>query len=354
LAIRISEIAKPVVKDVATSIDQLGNKDGIVTPDEIALERAKLQTDKTGWDDSREAALVDIETFMTQSSGLATPDVSGDLTRLADCQRTVLQKMEEHSKPLSDGAHAALLARVQRLGYSEADLTKTLEYIRTKAPLNVNFQPDKLTSSGKPLVDSFLGDASYRNQYETKISSGRLDPVLGGQRDGWEKNLFLGIYHSVPFNPAERPKYGTMNPARNATGGANNHYGDCHFVLKPGIRDRATFTPFDSGARDASVVGTADHFEHILNQYQPDGNIKAIMDVALGRADHRTVQTYPYIEAQIHGPLDFAKDVAEVVVDVRYKGTAYEAKLREFCSKNNLPLHWNDQMNETADLALWK
>jgi hypothetical protein len=354
LAIRISEIPKPVVKDVATALDQAGNKDGILTENEVAAERTKLQTDKTGWDDGKEAALADIEKFMAQSAGLSAPDVSGDLTRLTDCQRNVLQKMEGNAKTLSDSQHGQLLARVQRLGYTEADLTQALEYIKTKAPLNVNFQPDKRTQNGAPLIDAFNGDSQYRNQFETKISSGSLAPTAGSARDGWERDLFFGVYQSVPFNPNERPKYGTMNPARNATGGSNPQYGDCHFVLKPGIRQRATFTPFDSGARNSSVVGTADHFEHILNQYQPDTNIKAIMDVALGRADHRTVQTYPYIEAQIHGPLDFSKDVAEVVADVKYKGTPYEAKLREFCSKNNIPLHWNDQQNETADLALWK
>jgi hypothetical protein len=270
---------------------------------------------------------------------------SGELARLDAVQRQVLAKMDANAAPLSDAAHAQLLARVERLGFSEADLEKALDYLGTKAPVTVAFVPDKETSDGTRLVDALARDGRWRNQFETGTSEGKLAPGAGGERDRWEKKLFMGLYQQQGLIPAQRPKYGTLDAAKNPTDGTMPQYGDAYFVLKPAVHARATFTPYDSAGHGPEIVGTAGHLEHVLNdwaKYAPATALAAVMNVALGKIDHAATPAEPYIETQIHGPLELSRDVESLVASSRYRGTPYEAKLRALAQRYGIPLTWND------------
>ena len=52
--------------------------------------------------------------------------------------------------------------------------------------------------------------------------------------------------------------------------------------------------------------------------------------------------TSPYVELQVHGPVEFAKDVARIVIDRKYEGSIYAKKLRLFAKKNGIPVWWHD------------
>jgi hypothetical protein len=58
----------------------------------------------------------------------------------------------------------------------------------------------------------------YRSQFETGTSNGGLTAHPGGDRWSWESRIFAGAYDDAPS--AERPKYGSLNFPRRATGGA--------------------------------------------------------------------------------------------------------------------------------------
>lgn len=299
------------------------------------------------------------------SADVASPvaDVSGDLSRLNDTQRAVLRDTAARAATHSAAAHAALLEKVKGLGFGEEALKTCLEYIRTKAPITINFNPDKRVAdtsapvgpdywsvtedpSGRRLIDALLADGSYRNQFETRNTSGSFAPYEGGCRDGWEKTIFAGGYHGHPLIPQERPKYGALNAVRDTNGGAAS-YGRCYFVLKDGVRGRTTFTPRNSSGCKENEVGTVDHFEHVLNAQ----DVAALVDIALGRRRRASLGWFggAYIEAQVHGPVEFDKDVAAVVVNTMFRGTEYETKLREFARKYRVPLQWTDGERVTDD-----
>lgn len=300
--------------------------------------------------------------------GDAVIDASGNLARLNDTQRAVLADVKVKAKERSDNARAALLALAQRNGYSEADVDRALEYIRTEAPITINFHPDKAlrqqtsrygaASADLPkyevavdretskLIDAFMVDGHYKNQFETGITSGSASAYPGGSRDVWEKTIFEGGYHGHDLIPAERPKYGAMNAAKYPKGPAGS-YGSCYFVLKPGARERTTFTAGNSSVRRAEHVGTVDHFQHVLKDASM---FKDIMEVALGRREFTTTTSgWGYIEAQVHGPVSFDKDIAAVVIDAKFAGTEYEDKLRKFAEMHKIEVQWTNGQTVMSD-----
>jgi hypothetical protein len=271
------------------------------------------------------------------------PDASANWSRLNDTQKHALRDAETNAIKNSSAQHTALLQRVQRLGFSAADLDQALQYLSTKAQITVNFQPDKMTGAGAPLIDRLTAEDEYRNQFETKISGGSLAPTEGSMRDGWERTIFRGDYHTHSLIPAERPKYGSLNAEENARGGAT-HYGNSFLVLKDGVKNRLTLTPYDSSVMNADLVGTMSHLENVLvNSYLPDGKLTEIMNKALGRSGAAGDFSSNYIEVQVHGPIDLKTDTARVVANAMYKGNAtYEPKLREFAKKLGVELEWTN------------
>lgn len=303
--------------------------------------------------------------------GDAVVDPSGNLARLNDTQRAVLSDVKAKAKQRSEGARAQLLEVAKRNGYSAADVDKALAYIQNAAPITINFHPDKAlrqqtgayrygsaASTPMPdysvavdrdtskLVDAFMVDGHYKNQFETGITSGSASAYPGGSRDGWEKTIFEGGYHGHDLIPAERPKYGGLNAAKYPKGPAGS-YGSCYFVLKPGARERTTFTAGNSSGRRAEHVGTADHFQHVLKDASM---FKDIMEIALGKREFTTTGGgWGYIEAQVHGPVAFDKDVAAVVIDKKFAGTEYETKLRKFAEMNKIEVQWNTGQKVVSD-----
>lgn len=296
------------------------------------------------------------------SHAVDASDRSGDLTRLNATQRKVVADVFKKSQQRSDQTMPLLTKKAERLGISKADLQLTLDYIKNDAPLTIAFHPDKqlqkMTSSygttpahmpryeiavdrdKNRLIDAFLKDGVYRNQFETGITCGSSSAYPGGSRDGWEKTIFEGGYHDHDLIPEERPKYGSLNAVRKAAGTATG-YGSCYFVLKPGARDRSSCTPSNSSGCRAEQVGTVDSFAHVLNAIYDD-YFKAIVQVAKEKKPAET-GWWSYIEAQVHGPVEFGVDVESVVVDTRFKGTEYEKKLRTFAEKYAVKLQWHDE-----------
>lgn len=297
---------------------------------------------------------------VNEADTLAAP--LADATRLNPTQMTVLQDTSARAAFRSKEAMPKLLKRMRKLGFDKAATKRVLDYMR-RAPITLNFNPDKslhvdTSPSGaqtqlavdrtKFTIDAFLADGFYRNQFETLITNGSHAPFWGGARDGWERTIFMGGYHTHPLVPDERPKYGASN-AFGAVAGPAASYGACYFVLKEAVRERTTFTPKNSSRCQAQQVGTSVSFAHVLLELK-DKQIERLHEMASGAGKLDPTRSWTYVEAQIHGPIAFAEDIAEIVVNTKFKGTDYEAKLRELAAKAGATIKWHDGKTVTEDV----
>jgi hypothetical protein len=286
----------------------------------------------------------------------ATPSLWSEPSRLNDTQRSVLLDTRARAASNAVSARPVLITKFAALGRTEADLDKVLAFLRNKAQITLTFRPDRpmtpcssaLSSSdpnAKTVIDGFLESDEYQNQFQKKISGGTLAPVDGSMRDEAEKRIFVAGYHGHPLIPSERPKYGSLNLLRSANGSAAQ-YGCCYLVFKNEVKERVTFTAGDSFGAQAGDVGTIEHLEHLLLRRH---DLKNIIRVALGEDGRGDDTGYSYIEAQVHGPVEFAKDFEALVISAGYRGTPSEPKLRAFAKKNGLKVLWHDEKQVTTD-----
>ena len=246
-----------------------------------------------------------------------------------------------------------------RIGFAEADLGRLLEYAH-HADVTITFDPEKAINRSRPtgaplvegsqVIDALLVHPAYLNQFETGISGGSLSSAEGGIRDEAERRLFAGAYHNHPLVPQERPRYGVLNLPNVGYGGGGTQYGDCYFVLKDELKSRMTFTPDDSMQCKPETLGTRASLEHVLNAIS-DEDLKMITEVALGQRERGTrIQRneFGYVEAQIHGPIEYERDVERLVAAARYRGTETGDKIRAFAAKNGIELIWHAATTEFA------
>jgi hypothetical protein len=217
--------------------------------------------------------------------------------------------------------------------------------------VTVNFAPDRALPKANPgdqqryVIDAFITDNHYRNQFETKTTGGNPSAVPGGWRDNAERELFDGGYHHHALDGFERPRYGSLSLNREQNPqGAVSQYGDCYFLLKNSIKERVTLSP--GASKKADHVGTIRNFEHVLLATTDDADVAALMNTALGRKGDKY---YLYFEAQVHGPLELDKDVEAMAVDVEYRGTPYEAQLRQLAAKWGFVMKWRGAGGTLSD-----
>ena len=84
--------------------------------------------------------------------------------------------------------HRAGIARVTSIGVDE------LAAALRRAPLTINFHPDRVIADGRSVAEALRDEGVYRSQFETRISAGGLTAFPGGDRDRWEHELFGVAY----------------------------------------------------------------------------------------------------------------------------------------------------------------
>lgn len=189
--------------------------------------------------------------------------------------------------------------------------------------ITLNLHPDR-AAVGVPILRALARDGVYRSQFVTGTSNGGLTAHPGGDRWRWESRIFGGCYDDA--EPAERPVYGALDFRRQCVGAAPR-FGSSHFRLAPAALSRATFCYPDSAA-EPTHFGVAASSELI----------------ARARADDQDALD-DYIEAQIHGGVDLARDVDALVLDDCYRGTQVEADARLL----PCPLDWHPGYRITVD-----
>lgn len=181
--------------------------------------------------------------------------------------------------------------------------------------ITLNFHPDRL-ARGLPLLEALARDGVYHSQFVTGTSNGGLTAHPGGDRWRWESRIFDGAYDAAAAH--ERPVYGALNFRRQVVGAAPR-FGSSHFRLTGETLARATFCYPDSAAEPV-------HF----------GVAAGMSLIALAEADEQDPLN-DYIEAQVHGGVDLARDVEALVLDASYRGTPVEAAARLL----PVPVEWH-------------
>ncbi|WP_460339785.1 DUF3626 domain-containing protein [Actinoallomurus acanthiterrae] len=182
--------------------------------------------------------------------------------------------------------------------------------------VTLHFHPDRLVA-GVPILDLMARDGLYRSQFETGTSNGGLTAHPGGDRWRWESRIFAGAYDDGPA--ADRPKYGSLNFRRRLVGGSPR-FGSAYLRLAEHTLARTTFCYPDS-----------------FFQPQHFGVVSRLSTlIALAEADDKDLLD-DYIEAHVHGVVDFSRDAEALVLDPCYRDTSIEkAALRLPC-----PVEWH-------------
>ena len=141
--------------------------------------------------------------------------------------------------------------------------------------------------------------------------------------------MFGGRYDT---HDTDRPKYGNVNFLAHVKGDrAAAQYGSSYLLLRPDVRARCTITSKDSSSADARL-GTLEHCAHVLlhivemcpGRSRPD-LVEVLLQLgnptragALGAIEARVEALrglrLDYTELQIHGVVQFDRDVTLIVV----------------------------------------
>lgn len=183
--------------------------------------------------------------------------------------------------------------------------------------VTLNFHPDR-SCRGVPVLQAMAEDGTYRSQFATGTSNGGLTAHPGGDRWRWESRLFGGAYDGCP--PRERPVYGALN-FRHRPVGAAPRFGSAHFRLRPEASARATYCYPDSST-DPGAVATAGRM-----------SLPALAANDPSRPDLLD----DYVEAHVHGPVLFSRDVEALVMDPCYRSTPVEEQARAL----GCPVEWH-------------
>ena len=174
--------------------------------------------------------------------------------RTTKLQRDTIIYMHEKSEKFHWISEPYLVKRIEAMGYKASDLENLHHYIVNYAPIIIHMHANNH-------MQFFVKDTHYRNQFETKKSSGSLSET---SRTSWEDRMFDGLHHSA--TPFERVKYGTINFTNDPKGvRACTSYGQSYFLLKPHVRNRCTFTDMDSSS-PSSTISTFQFCYNVLNK----------------------------------------------------------------------------------------
>lgn len=218
--------------------------------------------------------------------------------------------------------------------------------------LTINFHPDRVTAAGRTVAAGLRSQGRYESQWTTGISGGSRSAVPGGERQRFERALFGRAYDGVDPAVVAMPVYGAFDLLHDPHGGSPR-FGSCHLVLHPSVLDRTTLCVGDSHTGPGDV-GTPTAPWSVLAALAEQAGRRSLLDRPLGVADllgvlagHRPARTPGrhldgYVEAQVHGGVELARDVVAVVLDPCYAGTTVADDLAVAAERFGFALHWHE------------
>ncbi|MDV6286894.1 DUF3626 domain-containing protein [Rhodococcus jostii] len=169
--------------------------------------------------------------------------------------------------------------------------------------VTLHFHPD-LPFTGGSTLEAIADRGAYLSQFETRTGNGGLTAHPGADTWKWESRIFGGAYDE--YEPAERPKYGSLNYRADPYGGSAR-FGSAYFLLAEHTPARTTFC-FPDSVFEPDLFGTAE----AMNLMEAAATVD--FDDPLD----------DYIEAHVHGPIDIASDVEALVLDPSYRDTPFD------------------------------
>ncbi len=262
-----------------------------------------------------------------------------------------------HVTELARAASPTARERVRALLGQAADADLLGAGLFRRGRVAVHFHPDRLVAGGVTTAAALRRDGTYLSQFVTGVSAGGLTAFPGGDRDRWEDDLFGGAYHRPGVDPADRPVYGALDLLGHADGPAPR-FGSCHLRLRAEVLERSTLSvgdtvtgPTDRGSstEPAPVVaglleGVAAGSMHLgAPELGPRDVARLLLSASgpaaptarLGRAMDE------YVEAQVHGGVEIARDADELVADPSFRGTAVGTDLEALAVRCALVLRWH-------------
>lgn len=290
--------------------------------------------------------------------------MSETLINTSNAQTRAIENVRTKAEAEQAEAKQSIDALLQTEGI-DATAEDLIRKIKQTAVVTVNFHPDRLCNDGRAVATALFEDGIYRSQFETGISNGGLNRIVGGRRDIWEQNLWGDVYLADGVSASERPKYGGLN-LMDYSDGACPRFGSCHFRLRKSVLDHTSFTFGDSN-RDENKdnrqsIGLIDTFEPVLAEFLADASKRGVIlgkkDISLATwvnelltLEGSAEQNYrhnvlgraldEYIEAQIHSPISLAKDVEAVIIDPSFKDTSTGKLLEELAHKYDFSIEWH-------------
>lgn len=222
--------------------------------------------------------------------------------------------------------------------------------LRAHSRVTVNFHPDRPDRRGVPVMEGLLADGRYRSQYETGISNGGRSAVPGGDRAGWEHELFGGVYGDGDAG-GPRPVYGALDVTGDPHGGSPR-FGSSALVLADHCWERTTFTFGDShlGPADIGTWGSFDGVAAALVEDAVGGdglgrgltpNELVAMASGLHSGSDPARELDRYIECQVHGGVDLGADVDAVLLDPSFRTTAVAEAAARLGDRYGVEVRWH-------------
>lgn len=168
--------------------------------------------------------------------------------------------------------------------------------------VTTNFHPDRLSRDDVPVLEAMTASGRLLSQFVTGTSAGGLTAHPGGDRWRWECRLFGGAYDDADDDL--RPLYGALDRFDRGYGGAVR-FGSAHLRFTAEVTTRCTFC-FPDSVCEPELFGVAGS----LAMTDMDGSAADLLD--------------DYIEAHVHGPVRFDRDVEAIVLDPSHRGTEVE------------------------------
>jgi len=213
----------------------------------------------------------------------------------------------------------------------------------------------------KEILEQFIEDGNFKNQFETQTSKGCLDFSKGGQRDQWEERLYNGAFQKQKAYTdildsdtllaevgKERPRYGYLSDPNSPF--INNSYGDLTFVFKPqAVADRCTFSIGNSSGIiqkdiDRGRVFTADAPAALWREWKLVGKPLEDSVISGKQVPAGFSASSRYTEVQFLGDVSL-NDVAEIIAPKHFEDPEYDydgrgALLRKLSKKWGIPIRY--------------
>lgn len=223
--------------------------------------------------------------------------------------------------------------------------------LATAGRLTVNFHPDRIGRDGRTVAAGLLATGRYQSQWLSGISSGSRSAVPGGERHRFERDYFGGTYDAVDPASGEHPVYGALDLTSDEHGGSPR-FGSCYLVLRDHVRERASLCVGDSHTAPRDV-GTLDEPWSVLAGLAEQAARGDLLRRGLGTADLLALLAGPparseasrvldgYVEAQVHGGVDLARDVERVVLDPSFRDTDIAHDFAAAAARYGFELTWH-------------